>query len=129
MKSTQSQAQNDDLKTALERIVKDLEETRTYEGRLSCERILPPPGTSTDTPAGYPHLVVREERRTKFLGLIPHTARKVILIVKEGFYDVEDKGKKDMFVLLKDKGCEAIAKRHLEGYGKRYQVTQLVFKT
>ena len=128
MKSTQSQAQNDDLKRVVERIVKDLEEARTYAGRLCCERILPPPGTSTDTPAGYPHLVVREERQTKLLGLIPHTSRRVILIVKEGFYDVEDKGRKDMFVLLKDKGCEAVAKRHLEAYSKRYEVTEVVFK-
>jgi len=129
MRTIQSQDQKEDLRSVLEKIVQDLENSRLYEGKLSVERALPPAGTPTDTPAGYPHLMVQEKKQKKFLGLIPRDKKKIIFIVKEGFYDIEDRGRKDMFVLLRHKSCEAIVKKHLEEYGKKNQVTEIVYKT
>ena len=129
MKTIQSQDQSEELRSVLEKIVQELENSRLYEGKLSVERVLPPPGTSTNTPAGWPHLMVQEENQKKFLGLIPYDKKEVIFIVKEGFYDIEDKGRKDMFVLLKSKSSETIVKKHLEEYGKKNQVTEIVYKT
>ncbi len=129
MKTIQSQLQNDDLRGMVERIVGDLESSHTYEGRLVITRVEPPPNASPNTPAGYPHLTVEEQRRTRLLGLIPHDQKVTILMVKEGFYDVEDTGRKDMFVVLKSKSCEVVAKRHLEEYGARNQVTAVVYKS
>jgi hypothetical protein len=129
MKTIQSQDQREELKSVLEKIVQELENSHLYEGKLSVERALPPAGTPTDTPAGYPHLVVQEENRKKFLGLIPYDKKKVIFIVKEGFYDIEDKGRKDMLVLLRYKSSKMIVKKHLEEYGKKNQVTEIVYKT
>jgi hypothetical protein len=129
MKAIQSQDQREELRSVLEKIVQELENSRLYEGKLSVERALPPSGTPTDTPAGYPHLMVQEKKQKKFLGLIPYDKKKIIFIVKEGFYDIEDKGRKNMFVLLRYKSCEAIVKKHLEEYGKKNQVTEIVYKT
>jgi hypothetical protein len=128
MKTIQSQDQREELRSVLEKIVQELKNSHLYEGKLSVERALPPPGTPKDTPAGWPHLTVQEEKQKKFLGLIPYNKKKIIFIVKEGFYDIEDKGRKDMFVLLRYKSCEAIAKKHLEEYGKKNQVTEIVYK-
>jgi len=129
MKTIQSQGQREELRSALEKIVQDLENSHLYKGKLSVERVLPPPGTPTDTPAGYPHLLVQEEKQKKFLGLIPYVKKEVLFIVKEGFYDIEDKGRKDIFVLLKSKSSETIIKKHLEEYGKKNQVTEIIYKT
>jgi len=129
MRTIQSQDQSGELRSVIEKMVQELENSHLYEGKLSIERALPPSGTPTDTPAGYPHLMVKEEKQKKFLGLIPYGRKKIIFIVKEGFYDVEDKGRKDMFVLLRNKSCEAIVKKHLEEYGKKNQVTEIVYKT
>jgi len=82
MKTIQNQSQNEDLRTVVERIVRDLEDSHAYKGKLSIERVLPPPNASTDTPAGYPHLTVEVEEQTKLLGLIPHNQKKIILMVK-----------------------------------------------
>jgi hypothetical protein len=113
----------------VERIVRDLEDSHTYNGKLSVERVLPPPNASPNTPAGYPHLTVEQQEHTKLLGLIPRDKKTTILIVKEGFYDVEEKGRKDMFVFLKSQSCAVIAKRHLEEYGTRNQVTEIVYRS
>jgi len=129
MRTVQSQPQNEDLMNVVERIVHELEESHAYKGKLCVERVLPPPNVSTNTPAGYPHLTIEIEERTKFLGLIPHTRKRVILIVKEGFYDIEDKGRKDVFVLLKSKSCEVVARKHFEEYGTRNQATEIVYKS
>ncbi len=129
MKTIQTQEQREDLKSVLEKIVQDLENSRLYEGKLSVERAVPPSGTPTDTPAGYPHLMVKEQKQKKFLGLIPYNKKEILFIVKEGFYDIEDKGRKDIFVLLRSKKSEMIVKKHLEEYRKRNQVTQIVYKT
>lgn len=129
MKTIQSQDQREDLRAVVERIVQALENSRLYGGKLSVDRVIPPPGASTDTPAGHPHLIVEEEKQKKLLGLIPYTQKKTIFVVKEGFYDLEDKGRKDMFVLLTSKGSESIVRKHLEDYGKNNQVTEIVYKT
>ena len=129
MTTIQTQEQREDLRSVLEKILQDLENSRLYEGKLSVERAVPPSGTPTDTPAGYPHLMVKEQKQKKFLGLIPYNKKEILFIVKEGFYDIEDKGRKDIFVLFRSKKSEMIVKKHLEEYGKRNQVTQIVYKT
>lgn len=129
MKTIQSQDQREEIRSVLEKIVQELENARLYEGKLSVERVLSPPGTPTDTPAGYPHLIVQERKQKKFLGLIPYDKKEILFIVKEGFYDIEDKGRKDMLVLLKSKSSETIIKKHLEEYGKKNQVTEIIYKT
>jgi hypothetical protein len=129
MKTIQSEDQNEDLRNVLERIVQNLQNSHAYDGNLSVERVFPPPRIPMETPAGYPHLVIQEEKQTKILGLIPYNSMKMIVGVKEGFYDIEEKGRKDMFVLLGLKSPEAIVKKHLEEYAKRNQVTEIVFKT
>jgi hypothetical protein len=129
MKTIQSQDQREGLRSVLEKIVQDLKNSRLYKGKLSVERAFPPPRTPTDTPTGYPHLIVQEEKQKKFLGLIPCDKKEIIFIVKEGFYDIEDRGRKDMFVLLISKSAETIVKKHLEEYGKKNQVTEIVYKT
>ena len=129
MKTVQSQDQREELRGVVERIVQALEKSRLCGGKLSVGRVLPPPGAATNTPGGYPHLMVQEERQRKFLGLIPYNKKEVILIVKEGFYDMEDRGRKNMFVLLRSKSWETIVKKHLEEYGKKNQVTEIVYKT
>jgi hypothetical protein len=129
MKTIQSQDQREGLRSVLEKIIQDIEKSHLYEGKLSIERVIPPPGTPTDTPAGYPHLMVQEEKQKKFLGLIHYDKKETLVIVKEGFYDIEDKGRKDIFVLLRSKRSETIVKKHLEEYGKKNRVTQIVYKT
>jgi hypothetical protein len=127
MKTIQTQEQREDLRSVLEKIVQDLENCRLYEGKISVERAIPPAGTPRDTPAGYPHLMVQEQKEKKLLGLIPYHKKETLFIVKEGFYDIEDKGRKDIFVLLRSKRSETIVKKHLEEYGKKNQVTQIVY--
>lgn len=129
MKTIQGQDKSGELRSVIEKIVRDLEKSGLYNGKLSIERVIPLPGTPTDTPAGYPHLLVRQEKQKKFLGLIPYDKKEILFIVKEGFYDIEDKGRKDMFVLLRHKSCEAIVKNHLEEYGKKSQVTEIIYKS
>jgi hypothetical protein len=129
MKTIQSQEQQEALRVVLEKVVQELESTRVCEGKLAIERILPPPETPTSTPAGYPHLLVQEKQQKKFLGLVPYHKKRILFIVKEGFYDPEDKGRKDMFVLLNSKIGEAIVRRHLEEYGKKNQVTEIIYRT
>jgi hypothetical protein len=129
MKTIQSQDQSGELRSVIEKIVQELENSHLYNGELSVERDIPPPGTPADTPAGYPHLLVQEEKQKKFLGLIPYVKKEILFIVKEGFYDIEDKGRKDIFVLLKSKSSKMIVQKHLEEYGKKNQVTEIVYKT
>jgi len=129
MKTIQSQDQSEELRSVVEKIVQELENSRLYDGKLSIERVIPPPGTPTDTPAGYPHLLVQQEKQKKFLGLIPYDKKEILFIVKEGFYDIEDKARKDVFILLRHKNCEAIVKEHLEEYGKNNQVTEIIYKS
>jgi len=129
MKTIQSQDQREELRSVVEKVVQELKNSRLYEGKLSVERVLPPHGTLTDTPAGYPHLAVQEEKQKKLLGLISYVKKEILFIVKEGFYDIEDKGRKDIFVLLKSKSSETIIKKYLEEYGKKNQVTEIVYKT
>jgi hypothetical protein len=129
MKTIQSEAQNEDLRNVLERIVRDIQNSHAYDGNLSVERVLPPPRIPMETPAGYPHLIVQEKKKIKLLGLIPYNSMKMIVGVKEGFYDIEEKGRKDMFVFLGPKSPETIVKKHLEDYARRNQVTEIVFKT
>jgi hypothetical protein len=128
MKAIQSKNQREELRNVLEKIAQELESSHLYTGKLSIERVLPPPETPINTPAGYPHLIVQEQKQHKFLGLIPCNRKEIILIVKEGFYDAEDKGRKDMFVRVISKSSETIVKKHLEEYGKKNQVTEIVYK-
>jgi len=128
MKTIQNQNQREELKNVLEKIINDLENLRLYAGKLSIERVLPPPGTPTNTPAGYPHLIIQEQKQQKFLGLFPYNKKEIILIVKEGFYDVEDKGRKDMFVRVLSKSAEAVIKKHLLEYGNKNQVTEIIYR-
>ena len=128
MKTIQSQNQREELRNVLEKIVQELESSYLYKGKLFIERMFPPPETPINTPAGYPHLIVQEQKQHKFLGLIPYNRKEIILIVKEGFYDAEDKGRKDMFVRVISKSSETIVKKHLEEYGKKNQVTEIVYK-
>ena len=128
MKTIQSQEQREGLGIVVEKIVQDLKNSGLFVGNLSVERVLPSPATPKDTPAGYPHLMIQEERQKKFLGLFPYKEKKTILIVKEGFYDIEDKGRKDMFVFIRSEGARAIAKKNFDEYGKRNQVTEIVYK-
>jgi len=127
MKTIQSQEQSEELRSVIEKIVQELESSHLYNGKLSIERDVPPSGTPKDTPAGYPHLLVQEEKQKKFLGLIPYDKKEILFIVKEGFYDIEDKGRKDIFVLLKSKSTKMIVQKHLEDYAKKNQVTEIVY--
>jgi hypothetical protein len=127
MKTIQSKNQSQEIRSVIEKIVQDIENSRLCEGKLSIQRVLPPPDTSANTPAGYPHLIVQEEKQKKFLGLIPRNTKEIILLVKEGFYDAEDKGRKDMFVRLLSKNAQAIIKKHLDEYGRKNQVTQIIY--
>jgi hypothetical protein len=128
MKTIQSEAQNEDLKNVLEGIVQELRDSKIYDGNLSVERVFPPPGIPEETPAGYPHLAIYEEKQEKLLGLIPYNTKKMLVGVKEGFYDIEEKGMKEMFVLLGPSSPEAVVKKHLGEYTLRNQVTRVVFK-
>jgi hypothetical protein len=128
MKTIQSQEQQNELRKVVEQIVKDLADSNLYTGKLSIERISPPAGAPTNTPAGYHHLMVQEESQKKCLGLIPYNKKQTIFLVKEGFYDMEDKGKKDMFVFLSSKNAEAIVKKHLDEYGQKNQVSEIIYK-
>jgi hypothetical protein len=65
MKTIQSQEQREELRKVLEKIVQELENSHLYEGRLSIERIIPPPGAPADSPGGYPHLMVQEKKQKK----------------------------------------------------------------
>ena len=129
MKTIQSQHQSEELRSVIEKIVQELENSGLYNGKLSIERVIPPPGAPTDTPASYHHLLVQEKKQKKFLGLVPYDKKEILFIVKEGFYDIEDKARKDMFVLLRHKHCGAIVKTHLEEYGKNSQVTEIIYKS
>jgi len=121
------QPQNEDLTGVVKRIVQDLDDSHAYEGELFVTRVLPSRGFSATTPAGNPCLVIHEEKQVRLFGLIPYNRKKVILRVREGFYDIENKGSKDMFVRLKCKSCETIARKHLEEYGRKNQVTEIVY--
>jgi hypothetical protein len=127
MRTIHYQLQSEDLKLAVKRIVQDLEDSHAYQGKLLITRVLCSRRSSTSAPAGDPHLIVEEEKSAKLLGLIPYRRKKTILIIKEGFYDVKDTGSKDMFVVLRWGSCETVARKHLEEYGKRHQVTQVVY--
>ena len=129
MKTIQSQEQREELRKVLEKIVQELENSHLYEGKLSIERVLPAPTTPTNSPAGYPHLMVQEKKHKKFLGIIPCNKEEVIFVVKEGFYDMQGQGRKDMFVRLPSKASETIVKKHLQEYGNKNQVTEIVYKT
>jgi len=127
MRTIHYQLLSEDLKLVVKRIVQDFKDSHEYDGELFVTRVLPPRRSSPTTPAGNPHLIVEEEKCKKLLGLIPYTKRRILLLVKEGFYDMEDKGSKDMFVVLRCKSCETVARKHLEEYGRRNHVTQIVY--
>ena len=127
MKIVQGQVQNEDFTSVVKRIVQDLEDSHAYQGELSITRVFPSSRRSAGDPAGDPYLVVKEERCEKLLGLIPYTHKKTILVVKEGFYDIVNKGSKDMFVVVRCRNCETVARKHLEEYGRRNHVTQIVY--
>ena len=128
MKTIQSPQHSEEIRLVVEKIVQELENSHIYSGKLSIERVVPSPVAPKNTPAGFPHLVVHLEEQKKILGLFPSTKKSIIYIVKEGFYDLEEKGKKDMFVFLKSKPSETIIKKYLDEYGKKNQVTEIVYK-
>jgi len=128
MKTIQSPKQSEEIRSVVEKIVQELENSHIYSGKLSIERVVPSPVAPKNTPAGFPHLVVHLEEQKKVLGLFSSTQKSVVFIVKEGFYDLEDKGRKDMFVFLKSKPSETIVKKFLDEYGKKNQVTEIVYK-
>jgi hypothetical protein len=128
MKTIQNQEQNMELKKAVERIVKDIKMFSLCRGNVSIERELPPDGTPAATPAGYPHLTVYMEEQRSIIGLIPYKKKTIICVIKEGFYDIQETGKKDMLVLLRYKDAQTVIKSHLEEYGKKNQVTEIVYK-
>lgn len=127
MKTIQNQNQNEELRKAVEAIVRELEKSNLYAGSLSIVRVLPPSGTPTNTPAGYPHLIVQEERQEKLLGLIPFKKKEILFFVKEGFYDIENKGRKDMLVRVVSQKAEKIVHQSLKEYGDKNKVTEIVF--
>ncbi len=129
MKTIQNPFYNEELKTVVEKIVQDIEHYRIYDGKLSIERMVPPAGTSTNSPAGFPHLAIYIEKQKKLFGLIPHKKKMMLCVIKEGFYDTQENGRKDVLVLLQSKDVEAIIKKHLEEYGKRNQATDIICKT
>jgi hypothetical protein len=127
VKMIQSQGETDDLKKTLEKILHDLEATCRYEGNLSIERVVPPPDSSTDVLQGYPSLSVQEERCLKVFGLIPFRKKRTVFFVKEGFYDMDGTGRKDMFVMVNSWGARPIVKKHLQEFGQRHHVTDVIF--
>jgi hypothetical protein len=129
MKTILNPNQSEELKKVAEKIVQDIELYHVYDGKLSIERSNPPAGTPSTTPAGYPHLAIYIEKRKKFLGLIPYKKRLMLCAIKEGFYDIQENGRKDVLVLLQSKEVEAIIKKHLEEYGKNNQATDIILKT
>jgi len=129
MKTIQSQEQGEELKKVVEKIVNDIKLFSLCKGDVFMERATPPAGTPITTPAGYPHLAVYTEEQKKILGLIPYRKKMMICVIKEGFYDIQETGKKDMLVLLRSKNVETVVKSHLEEYGKRNQVTEIIYKT
>jgi len=117
----------EDLQSVVKRIVQDLEDAHTCEGELFITRIFPSPGIPVGNPAGDPYLVVEEEKCGKLLGLIPYSRRKTILVVREGFYDIVNRQSRDMFVVLRCRDCEAVARKRLEEYGRRNRATHVVY--
>jgi hypothetical protein len=120
-------AYREDLQSVVKRIVQDLEDSHIYEGKLSITRVLPSRGLPAGNPAGDPYLVVEEEKCDRLLGLIPYSRRKTILVVRDGFYDIVNRQSKDMFVVLRCRNCEAVARRRLEEYGRRNRATHVVY--
>jgi hypothetical protein len=129
MKTIQSEEQRQELRKVIEKIVEAFEKSHFYTGKLSIDRVLPPAGAHANSPAGYPHLLVQEEIQKKILGIIPCNKKNILFIVKEGFFDIDDKGKKEMIVLLRSKSSETFVKRYLEEYGKVNQVTDIIYRT
>ena len=129
MKTIQSEEQRQELRKVIEKIVEEFEKSHFYTGKLSIDRVLPPAGAPANSPAGFPHLLVQEEIQKKFLGIIPYKKKNILFIVKEGFFDMDEKGKKEMLVLLRSKSSESYVKRYLDDYGKKNQVTGINYKT
>ncbi|MCE5185895.1 MAG: hypothetical protein LLF76_07200 [Planctomycetaceae bacterium] len=123
------QTQSAELKLTVEKIAQEIQLLHVDQRKISVERILPPAGTPTATPAGFPHWAVYAEKEQKFLGLIPYKKKTMICVVKEGFYDLQDSGRKDVLVLLKSNAAEPIIKKHLAEYAQQNQVTEVVYKT
>ena len=111
----------------MKRIVQDLEDSHMYEGELSIAKVFPFLRYSPGDPAGDPYLTVQEEKRTRLLGLIPYKRKTTLLTVKEGSYDVDGTGSRDLFVVLRCRSCETVARQHLEEYGRRHHVAQIVY--
>ncbi len=128
MKTFQNENQSEELRSVLKKIAEEMKNSHLEEGEYSIERVLPPPETPKNTPAGYPHFIIQVKKASKILGLIPHNIKKTILIVKEGLYDVEDKGRKDMLIRICSKNAETIIKKHLKEYGTKNQVTEIIDK-
>lgn len=128
MKTIQNENQREEIRKVVEKIAKDLEISHLYTGTLSVQRVLPPPGMPEITPAAFPHLTIQEQKRQKLLGLIPYNKNEIILIVKEGFYDIEDKGRKNIFVRVLSKSGEEIIKKHLQEYANKNQVSEIIYK-
>ncbi len=119
MKSIQSEEQRQELRKVIEQIVEALENSHVFTGKLSIDRVLPPAGAPANSPAGFPHLIVQEEIQKKILGILPFRKKNIIFIVKEGFFDMEDKGKKEMIVLLRSMSSETYVKKYLNDYSKK----------
>jgi len=128
MKTIQSQELADELRKAVEQIAAEIEKSGLSAGKLTVERVMPSSTTQKTTPAAFPHLMVEQEVQKKVLGLIGQKVKKILFIVKEGFYDIEEKGRKDMFVFIREKGVEAIVKKVLDEYGQKNGVTEIVYK-
>ena len=75
MRIARLHAYGEDPQSVVKRIVQDLEEFHTYDGKLSVKRVLPSRGLPAGDPAGDPYLVVEEEKCDKLLGLIPYSRR------------------------------------------------------
>jgi len=127
MKIVRLQAYRQNLLSVVKRIVQDLEDSHTCQGKLSITRVFPSAGLKAGDPAGDPYLVIEEEKCDKLLGLIPYSRRKVVLVVREGFYDIVDRQSRDLFVVLRCSNCEAVARKHLEDYGRRNFATHVVY--
>ena len=119
MKTIQTQEQSEELKNVVEKITDELRSSGLFKGSLSIERVVPSPTAPKTTPAGFAHLIVQEEVQKKVLGLISQKVKNILFIVKEGFYDIDEKGRKDIFVFLKSKTVESIVKKHLDEYGRK----------
>lgn len=67
MKTIQSEALRLNFEEVLKQIMKELANARLFEGKISIERVVPPAGTPTSTPAGFPHMLIKLTQPKKSL--------------------------------------------------------------